>query len=422
MKRKDFLENDLSSKKKKKNILKKIIIIVVLIIITLYSMYKLGNLIKNPSNTYIVVNGELSKTEYVTGIIAREETMVEENDSGEEMIKVIEEGERVAKGDTIFRYESGEEETIKKQITKVDEEIQKIINEDENLFSSDKKMIESQITDEIDKLYKLNNIEKMQMYKKNINEYTSKQARMLGELSPSNSYLKQLINERNSYEEELSSSSEDIKAPAAGMVSYMVDEYEEIINTEDLDNLNNEFLNSLNIKEQEGIKTSNYKAKIVNNYHCYLVFNSKSEDIYNIKLKDNLKIKLSNEEDTINSVVENIIEEEDGSRTIAIKINKHVDDLLKYRKISFDIIWLSIEGFRIPNTAILEENGYEFVYRNRNGYLDKMPVKILEKGEEYAIVSPYSKKELKDIGLSDEEISGLKTITLYDTIQLKPAK
>ena len=51
-----------------------------------------------------------------------------------------------------------------------------------------------------------------------------------------------------------------------------------------------------------------------------------------------------------------------------------------------------------------------------------MPIKVLEKGSEYSVVSAYSKKELKELGLSDEEISSFKTITLYDTIQLKPAK
>ena len=51
-----------------------------------------------------------------------------------------------------------------------------------------------------------------------------------------------------------------------------------------------------------------------------------------------------------------------------------------------------------------------------------MPVKIIEQGEEYSVVSAYTKAELRELGLTDEEISKLKTITLYDTIQLKPTK
>ena len=422
MKRVDFLENDLSKKNKRRKSIKKIIILIILIITSSYSVYMLGRLLKNPSNTYIVVNGELSKTETVQGYIAREEIVVEGNNSGKEMTKVINEGERVAKGNTIFRYESGEEENIKQKIIKVDEEIQKIINDDNSIFSSDKKMIESQISDEIDKLYKINNTERMHVYIGNINTYASKKARMLGELSPSNSYLKQLINERNSYEEQLNSSSEDVKASVAGMVSYMVDDVESIININDFNALNKELLEGLNLNTFKTIKSRDDKAKIINNYYSYLIFNSNSEEIKNVKVDSSLKIKISNEEDIIYGKIVNIIEENDESRTIAIKINKNIDKLVQYRKISFEIIWLSTEGFRIPNSAIIEENNIKYVYRNRSSYIDKMPVKIIEQGEEYSVVSAYTKAELRELGLTDEEISKLKTITLYDTIQLKPTK
>ena len=418
MKEQNFLENDISKKRKKNKNIKTIIILIVLIIGIPISFYQFMKLFKNPSNTYVVMNGELLQSETLEGYIVREEIIVEGNNSGKEMNKVKQEGERVAKGDTIFRYASPQENDLKQQIIKIDGEIQKLIEESENsVFSSDKKMLESQISDEIDKIYQLNEMRKVQEYKNNINTYLSKKARILGEYAPSNSYLKQLINERASYEEQLDTVSEDVKAPDAGMTSYRVDGLENVLLTDDFNKLTKDFLENLNLVSGQNIASSNEKGKIVNNYYSYIVFNSSNEEAKNIKLNDKIKIKIQNDEE-INTVVVNIIEEDDGSRTIAIKLKNKTADLIEYRKISFEIIWWKIEGFRVPNSSIIEENEIQYVIRNRNGYLNKMAVKILKQGNEYSIVSGYTRKELEELGLSENQISDLRTITLYDRIQL----
>lgn len=417
----NFLETDLSKRKKKKNNFKRILIFGILIIIIPYFCYKIMGLLKNPSNTYLVSNGELKEEESAIGYIVREETIVESDHSGDDLRKIKQEGERVAKGDTIFRYSSEQEAELRNQITEIDEEIQKIMEDEDNIFSSDKKMLESQIADEMDKAYQVNELRKIKEYKSNINTYLSKKARIIGENTPSNSNLKQLIDQRTEYEEELNNVSEDVKAPEAGMISYRVDDFENVLTPNNFDELNKEFLESLNLVTGQNTQSNSDRGKVVNNFNCYIIFNSNSEQSKDVKLNSTIKIKFQNEEEK-NAVVSNIIEEEDGSRTIAIKLKNNTEKLLEYRKISFDILWWTINGFRIPNSTIIEENNIKYVIRNRNGYLDRMPVKILKQGEEYSIVSGYTKKELKDLGLSDSEISDLKTITLYDRIQLKPSK
>ena len=420
MKKQDFLENDISKKQKKIKKMRNIIAFIITIIVVPYCLYTVMKLLKDPSDTYVVENGKLSEEETVQGYIVREETIIEGNNSGKEMNKVKQEQERVAKGDTIFRYASSEEDDLKKEIAKIDEEIQKVIEENENnIFSSDKKTLESQISSEIDKIYQINEISKIQEHKNNINTYLSKKTRILGENAPSNSYLKELIDERAEYEEELNNVSEDVEATDAGIVSYKVDELENVLQPDDFDKLNKEFLESLNLTSGQPVATNSEKGKIVNNYYCYMIFNSNNAETSNIELHDKIKIKIQNDEE-ITTTVENIIEEEDGSKTIALKLKSNTERLIEYRKISFDIVWWKVEGFRVPNSTILEEDNLNYVIRNRNGYFNKMPVKILKKGEEYSIIAGYSKKELLELGLSEEEISDFRTITLYDRIQLNP--
>ena len=63
----------------------------------------------------------------------------------------------------------------------------------------------------------------------------------------------------------------------------------------------------------------------------------------------------------VDTTIENIIEE-DEERIIVFKIDKAVQELINYRKISLDVIWWSESGKKIPNTAI----GYDEIDSNDN--------------------------------------------------------
>ena len=199
------------------------------------------------------------------------------------------------------------------------------------------------------------------------------------------------------------------------MVSYKIDGLEKVLTTDNLNTFNKQFLQDLDLKVGKAIASSDVTAKIVNNYNNYIVFNSNSQEAKNAKVNDKVNIKVQNDE-AIVAKIQNIIEEDDGSRTIAISVEKNIEELLSYRRISLDIIWWSASGYRVPNSAI----NVTYVVRNRNGYLNKMAVKVLKKGEDYSIVDSYSRDELLNLGLSSKEISDLKTLTLYDEILLNP--
>lgn len=409
------MENDNTVKSKKT---KKIIIGIIVAITIIYGIFMVYKLIKNPSNTFIVENGTISEEETVSGYIIRDEEVIEEKNK-KTIIKIKEEGQRVAKGDSVFRYYSEKEGELESKISELDGKIQAVLENEENLLPNDKKLLESQIENELDKVNGQNEISKLSEYKKTISSYITKKAKIIGENSPSGSYLKGLIEERTSYEEKLKQESEYITAPSAGMVSYKIDGLEKVLTTDNLNTFNKQFLQDLDLKVGKAIASSDVTAKIVNNYNNYIVFNSNSQEAKNAKVNDKVNIKVQNDE-AIVAKIQNIIEEDDGSRTIAISVEKNIEELLSYRKISFDIIWWSASGYRVPNSAIKEINNVTYVVRNRNGYLNKMAVKVLKQGEDYSIVDTCSRDELLNLGLSSREISDLKTLTLYDEILLNP--
>ena len=143
----------------------------------------------------------------------------------------------------------------------------------------------------------------------------------------------------------------------------------------------------------------------------------------NPKYGDELKLRLPSGRE-VDTTIE-YISEAGEDRIIVFKIDKAVQELIGYRKISLDAIWWCETGKKVPNTAIEyeEKNGEQipYVIKTVAGYTNKVNIKILKQNEKYAIVDNYKSDELKKLGYTAEEIEDRKTIGLYDEI-LKNAK
>jgi len=217
----NYQNTNQKKKKKNKNKLiqviskhKRILIMLVLICIIIYVFCIVLKLIKNPTNTFLVEQGQICQEEMATGYIIRQETIVKGKNYKNGMSQIKTEGEKVAKGEAIFRYYSNGENSLIKKIEELDKKIDEAMNKEKNLFSSgDVKVLENQIDEKINSSYNESNLQKIKEYKKDINTYITKKAKIAGDYSPAGSYLKKLINQRSSYENSLNSGAEELKAP-----------------------------------------------------------------------------------------------------------------------------------------------------------------------------------------------------------------
>ena len=404
---------------KKLNKAKVLLGLVVVVVILAYLLNSIINLIKNPTDTFIVREGKISKEEAAIGYIIREETVVKGENYKNGMEQIIDEGSRVAKGESIFRYYSSGENSLKEKIKALDIKIQETIenNNSNELVLADTRLLDSQIDQALSDINTLNNIQKIQETKKKLNTYISKKARIAGENSPSGSYLRKLIDERSKYENELNNGSEYVTAPVSGMVSYRVDGLEETLTTNDFSKYNKEFLNNLNLKTGQIISTNSETGKIINNFKCYIACTSKSEEAKKAEVGDKIKITLPSTKN-VDAKIEYIIKENDDEVTLVLSFSEGIDELLMYRKISFDIIWWDQSGYKVANTAIIEDNGLNYVIRTKAGYLERVLVKVKKRGEDYSIVSNYSTSEIKE--LENVNKNARTSIILYDELILNP--
>lgn len=236
-------------------------------------------------------------------------------------------------------------------------------------------------------------------------------------MSPAGSYIKNLINEKAALENQKNSGAEYVNATTSGVVSYRVDGLEETLKVDEFSNLNWESLENLNLKTGQVIASSNEQGKIVNNFKCDIAVLVDKEKTDEIKLGKTIKVRLSNAKE-INAKVSYIGEEKNEKSLMILEINNEIEYLINYRKVTIDIIWWNESGWKIPDSAMTEKDGMFYVTRDRAGYLDEIPVKILKDNGTYSIVENYTTDDLRELGYDEEKLKTKKSISLYDELIL----
>jgi len=399
----------------KLNLAKVTAFFIITVLLLIYICIVIFNLIINPTDTFIMENGKLYLDEVTDGYILREEIVVQGENYKNGIVQIKSEGEKVAKNDAIFRYKGNGEDKLQQKIEELNVKLQEALKNQKDILPSDVTLLETQIKEKVEEIYGINNYPDIKVLKKEINDLILKKAKIVGELSPSGSYIKKLIEERSSYETQLNSSSEYINAPISGIVSYKIDGYENFFNSKNIEYLSRELLESIDVKIGQLIESSAEKAKIVNNYACYIAVIMNSEEAKAAKVGDKVSLEFLNLE-AITASIENIFEEDTGTRVIVFKVNHYVEKLLDSRKISVNVIWWSKSGLKVPNSAIITEDNKNYIIRNKAGYKEKVLIKVLKQNENYAIIDNYSTEELKKLGYTSSEIRKMKKIQLYDEI------
>lgn len=395
----------------------KIVITIIFMVFFVVLVVNGTNILRNSTDIYVISNGSLSYEEPAEGYIIRDETILQGENYKNGMVQIVPDGERAAKSQAIFRYYSNSEENILKQITDIDLEINKYIEENNlNIISTDIASLENQIEQTINSMYNVNYIQKIGESKNKVESCISKKTQMTGIASPDNSYVKTLTDQRINLEKELEKGSETVVAPISGLASYRVDGLEDVLKPGDFSYLNKELLDSFDLKVGASVPLSSEKGKIVDNFESYIAIPINTEKAFGANVGDKVTLRLL----TLTEVDAEIcyIKDEEKDRIIVFKIEDDVSELLEYRKISLDIIWWKYTGLKVSNSALIEEDDKMYVERQRAGLPEKILVKVLRQNDTYSIIENYDDEELANLGYSEEEIDDMSKIKLYDEIML----
>lgn len=398
---------------------RKIFFAVIIVIAIIYMIYIAYLLMGDETDTFLVNQGTVYKEETTIGYILRNEVVIENNGVTGNIIPIMAEGEKVAKNNSIFQYYNGNQDELNQKINEIDLKLQESLKNEKVTTTSELKLIENQIDKKIEDLKKISNIQEISEYNKDIDKLLDRKINFIESSTNTSTYVKELINERKKYENQLKQNAIYVTAPTGGIISYRVDGLEETLSVNNIENISLQLLEELNLKTGQIVATSTKKGKIIDNFKYYIATAMDSEEALNAKIGQKVKIRLSTN-DEIDAKISRIKEEGD-KRLIVFEINKMTEKLINYRKIAIEVIWWSNSGLKIPNqTIIQDDNGLNYVIRQQTGYLEKVLVKVEKASENYSIITTYRSQELTELGYTKDEISKYKRIKLYDEILLYP--
>lgn len=441
-----------------------LVILSVLIIIIIYFIVSIVRLFQKPVDTVMVKKGELINYEEVTGYIIRNEEIVDTSEYDGTVKSEMEDATRVSKGSAIMTFVSKSEQQIIDKIAKLDEKIDQAIESKQTIFTNDVKMLEAEIETNIYTNIKENHdLNSIKEYKKYLNEKIEKKAKIVGELSPAGSELKTLMNERTAYEKELNDSEKLLLAPKAGLVSYRVDNLENVLTSKSISEITTKDLSNIKVALNQVIPVNLNHVKIIDNFECYIAVPMKSEEAYSAKLNDTIFLRFQNTGDSLIPATVEYISKEDDCILLVFKLKTNIEELTKYRKIGLDVVWWSSTGLKVSKNTlfdstvavtpvheetpgsgeqldfsgeverqeeaqeIISEDAVESILpvasqtvtlptvtiKKPYGTYDVF-VKILKETEDFVIIDNYKDAELLEMGIPEEAITGRNTIKMYD--------
>ena len=377
---------------------------------------KIIKLFSQPAQNFTVSVGKIVDEEYTKALIIRKENVLT---NGEKKIeKDKQEGQKVRKGERIGRYYADNEKKILEEIANIDKEIEKVLAENnQKIESPESTILDKKIEALISEINGINKQEKITKITKEVNEEILKKAKTSGELSKEGNKLKKLIDQKTKLENNLNSNTNIITATDAGNVSYKIDGYEGKLKTDNFDYLTKDVISEVDIKSGNIVSTVENNVKIVDGFKTFLVCVLENKNTKDKKVGDTVGIRIGSHEEIDGKIVymKKISENEN---ILVFEVDRLYDVLSQYRKVNISIIWWSQEGLKINNNALVKaQNGLYFAKKDKGGYSEIIPVKVIRKTDEYSLIESYTKADYEKAGI---KMDYAPSVVEYDEISISP--
>ena len=396
---------------------KKIVIIIstlLLIGILILVVYKL---VFKEYETYNVVNGYAEKTTNTSAYIIKKESVIDLSKSSV-AVPLVEQDKRIEKDGIIAIYNNNGYQEYLERINKIDKQIEVLIKDLPSTYSTELDNINNDITKLIDNSKNTTSYIKMQEYKTKMDELANKKITLIGNLSPSGSKVQELITERKNVEKQYKSSSFAIKSTMSGCLSYKLDGLENKVNINDILNYKKENFENIISSYNEPVSNS-FGIKVVDNFKAYLFIktNSKQNEEY-IKEGTTYNIRIVNKSaDVLKGTLVKTVKDNDNVYCV-FEVTNNLENLIDLRQIDVEVIWKSVSGITIPNSAIRkdDEKNIEYVTAIYKGTYIDIPIKIIMRTDTVSIIGEYTSDELEklDFNVNKEK----KSVALYDILMI----
>lgn len=234
--------------------------------------------------------------------------------------------------------------------------------------------------------------------------------------------LEALLIKQQELNELLDGANHAIVSEDAGILSYEVDGYEEILKPLNFENYNYAALNFDEIRESMKDKENSEEVtggsplfKIIDNYVWYIALKIDDARILEFEEGQGYDVQLNEEETVRGKIV--AINAEESKGVIVIEFKDQLHEFYNSRIVTVGMIKSETNAYEIPTRSLIEKDGQAGVYINHvYGIVRFVPVNILGEDDDITYVDKGNNDAY--ITIEGEEI---RTITQFDEIFLNPS-
>lgn len=363
-------------------------------------------------NTDIIRMGELE--DYVTtdAYIVRDETVINSPSDGIS-VRNIEEGDKNGVGDTIATVLNQSSEKLLENLKALDLRIIEAKREktkNDNFFSEDIKKLDEEIQKKLVLVIdhsNNNSISAVKQIKYEIDELIKKKATISGDLSYTDANIKALENEKKILQDSINANKRNIVSNSSGIISYMIDGYEGVLNSEKISEITPQILDMIkaveNDRKMDDLSTQYNKpfVKVIGGIDYYIVFSMEREGAEGFKVDDYLNVRINDIDRVVDGTVAYKSNEIDGKYVIAVRTDKALSDTASLRVINVELIKSHYEGLIVPVKSLVNidmntmQAEIALVKARRAKFV---PVKIIGRNNDFAVIDNI--ENYKDGGVS----------------------
>lgn len=362
------VKNKKTPTKKSKSMNKGVVLPVYMLFFVLCCIYIIGCaygfVTKNIVDYDTVKLGVIDTPKSVQGVIIRDEIVYSSDADGVISYEVAD-NEKVKKNTVVCTIkDEAVVKSLEDELNEIDESIMKIQaeREDISIYSDDIKQDNSEIQGLIDDNamdYGKGNFGSIYELKNNIQKKMDARNELL--LTENKGTLTDLVSQRNQQLTKLNENISRITVEEGGIISYYIDKMEDKYTVAGLPNFTKEdtkVTNSTVSSFKSSVNEGSPAFKLVKNNTWYIASYVPGEytkewekgNLIKIYAKDSLGVT----HELVAEIHELLGAENDSERYTVLKITKDLIDFIGDRSISFDIE-RATEGYKIPNSAIVEE-------------------------------------------------------------------
>lgn len=390
--------------------------ITLIVIMSVFLLYQVYSSFFTPITTSAAQH--ITETEGIsfTGMIIRNEKTIDRNTVGVVHLKVGD-GERVAKDGVIADIYTSEADSL--AVNRIEELKDKISNIEtiqsyNDLAAVDIDLLNNKINDKLAEIIFMcgnGNLKEARNQSDTLLTMMNRKEMVIGNSADFTEQLTTLKGELSSLEASLSEPVSKITAERSGFFVSQVDGYENILETENLEEYTPEFMDKVTA---ENVNSDEKIGKIVSDYTWYIAAEVTADQSLKYKAGDIVKIKtLLKSNPYINVTVSAINLSEDRERAIILFSCQEMNsELATMRTGSMMIISGEYEGLRIERGALRVNDNQTGVYIVSGMELKFVKVKVLYQTEDYVICEKSLASDSTSLRLHDKVV--VKGRNLYE--------